>query len=116
MTRSETTTSTKDFSPSKDISRLSQEDRIKARGDKFGGNTSDVAKKAMRLEKFASDSPIKSPGGDLDKMKQRGERFGENVSKKFLKMTDKERQETRKSRFSNESTPNEKYKKIRIST
>ena len=104
------------FSASKDVSRLSQEEKVKARGQKFGSNTSDDAKKAMRLEKFSSDSPVKTVGGDLEKMKQRGERFGENVSKKFQKMSDKERQQSRKDRFSAESSPTEKTKKIRLST
>ena len=105
------------MSSTKEFSILSQEERIKARGQKFGAQSSDEAKKVMRLEKFGADSPIKPVGGDLEKMKQRGERFGENVSKKFLKMTDKDRQQLRKNRFSVESSPNEKpNKKIRLST
>lgn len=101
-------------SPVKD---LSVTERIKARGERFGVNTSDEAKRVMRSEKFgsSSSSPVKSIGGDLEKMKQRGERFGENVSKKFTTMSDKEKQQSRKTRFSSSSTPAD-TKKIRLST
>ena len=98
------------MSPLKDLSAT---ERIKARGERFGINTSDDAKRAMRIEKFGS--PSKPVGGDLEKMKQRGERFGENVSKKFTTMSDKEKQQTRKARFSSSSTPTD-TKKMRLST
>ena len=100
------------MSPIKDLSAT---ERIKARGERFGVNTSDDAKRAMRTEKFGSSSPAKSPGGDLEKMKQRGERFGENVSKKLVTMSDKEKQQSRKNRFSSGETPSV-TKKTRLST
>ena len=75
----------------------------------------------MRLEKFSasSGSPAKISfgSGDLEKMKQRGERFGENVSKKFVKLSDKERQDLRKTRFtSGADTVPSTNKKLRLST
>ncbi|KAI6649101.1 SAP domain-containing ribonucleoprotein [Oopsacas minuta] len=103
------------LSPTKD---LSLNERIKARGERFGTQTSDEAKKAMRLEKYG-DTPAKTvAGGDLEKMKQRGERFGENVSKKLVSMSDKERQEMRKNRFASDSSAGENKltKKIRLSS
>jgi hypothetical protein len=65
---------------------------MKARAERFGGASSETAKKQLRAERFgvtttgSTGSIISAPAADLDKLKQRAERFGTVVSNKLSKV------------------------------
>ncbi|XP_005110485.1 SAP domain-containing ribonucleoprotein [Aplysia californica] len=89
-----------------EVSKLSHEERLKMRAEKYGV-VSTEAKKELRAQRFGLPSSGGALSGlgtgqqnvDVDKLKKRAERFGTVVSKSLTKVEEDERKRKRAERF-----------------
>ncbi|XP_078572887.1 SAP domain-containing ribonucleoprotein-like isoform X12 [Branchiostoma floridae x Branchiostoma japonicum] len=92
---------------------MSEAERLELRAKKFGGHSSEDAKKAARAARFGTPvsaptktgtaAPVKGTtalsGPEMEKLKKRAERFGMNVSTVTQQAEEKEKLLKRKQRF-----------------
>jgi len=106
--------------------KVSAEEKIKARAERFGGFQSDEAKKTARAERFSGMLPTKNgtagkkigeaPPADLELLKKRAERFGTAVSPLVKQAEVSEAIKRRQERFGIVSKDEPKPKKIALNS